>query len=362
MTLILSALFLIAGCGKRIAQESVLDTPQMHYTQGKRLLEAGRLDDALREFERAKGLNPNYAPAYEGIGLVALERQDLRAAEQSMKQARDKDEQYAPAYVGLGRVYSAMGHYEDAVEQFRMALKKDPKSGDAHYYWGRAAVAVRAYDTAEVEFEAALNLNPLDARANAAWKEVNEIRRAGAGVSQEYGEIAKKPGITRADFAVILTSELPLDRLFKDRQVKPAGGFRPPGMTEAGEPTLQIPSDVQPHWARVAIERVLTLGVMESLPDGSFGPNEPVNRADFAMLLQQFLVTYLNDPSLPTRFIGSPSPFPDVPGAHYAFNAVQVATSRGILSAAMDGTFGLMKQVSGADALLSIRKLKEQLK
>jgi hypothetical protein len=133
-------------------------------------------------------------------------------------------------------------------------------------------------------------------------------------------------------------------------------------MAEVGEPASQVPSDVQSHWARAAIEKVLTLGVMEPLPDGSFGPNESVNRADFAMLLQQFLVAYLNDPSLPTRFVGSASPFPDVSGSHYAFNAVQVATSRGILSAEMDGTFGLTKPVSGADALLATRKLKEQLK
>jgi len=47
-----------------------LDTPVHHVKNGNTLLKAGKIDDAYREFSRAKELDPNYPPAYVGLSLV----------------------------------------------------------------------------------------------------------------------------------------------------------------------------------------------------------------------------------------------------------------------------------------------------
>ena len=62
--------FALFGCGPdTIFLRPSLDTPSVHVANGNNLLERGKVDDALREFERAKVLDPNYAPAYIGLGI-----------------------------------------------------------------------------------------------------------------------------------------------------------------------------------------------------------------------------------------------------------------------------------------------------
>jgi hypothetical protein len=68
------------------------------------------------------------------------------------------------------------------------------------------------------------------------------------------------------------------------------------------------------------------------------------------------------DEKLATKFIGAVSPFPDVRSDHYAFNSIMVCTTRGLMEAKLDGYFGLEESLSGADALLVIRRMKDELK
>jgi len=82
------------------------------------------------------------------------------------------------------------------------------------------------------------------------------------------------------------------------------------------------------------------------------------------MMVEDILIKVSGDESLSTKFIGSKSPFPDLRSDLPYFNAVMVCTSRGIMEARdlTTGEFGPKDTVSGADALLVIRKIKEELK
>ncbi len=99
---------------------------------------------------------------------------------------------------------------------------------------------------------------------------------------------------------------------------------------------------------------------MEAFPDRTFRPADQVDRATYAMTIQEILVVASGDETIRRRFIGSVSPFPDVRNDHFAFNAAMVVTTRGLLEAEMQsGAFRLTDPVSGPDALLSLRKLAE---
>jgi hypothetical protein len=81
------------------------------------------------------------------------------------------------------------------------------------------------------------------------------------------------------------------------------------------------------------------------------------------MMLEDILIKVSGDNALATKFIGSTSPFPDLrPDLPY-FNAVMVVTSRGIMEAKdmTSGEFAPLNPVSGVDALLIIRKIKQEL-
>jgi tetratricopeptide (TPR) repeat protein len=68
---ILLLVLVVLGCGPdTIFLRPGLDTPSVHVANGNKLLERGKVDDAYREFQRAKVLDPSYTPAYIGLGIV----------------------------------------------------------------------------------------------------------------------------------------------------------------------------------------------------------------------------------------------------------------------------------------------------
>ena len=81
-------------------------------------------------------------------------------------------------------------------------------------------------------------------------------------------------------------------------------------------------------------------------------------------MIEDILIKIAGDNGLATRFIGSSSPFPDLRADLPYFNAVMVVTSRGLMEAKdmVSGAFSPRDPVAGADALLVIRKMREELR
>ena len=75
----------IIGCGPdTIFVRPGLDTPSQHVVNGNQFLERGKIDDAYREFERARELDPNYVSAYIGLGLALGKKGDIDAGMATM--------------------------------------------------------------------------------------------------------------------------------------------------------------------------------------------------------------------------------------------------------------------------------------
>ncbi|MDI6809609.1 MAG: tetratricopeptide repeat protein [Candidatus Eisenbacteria bacterium] len=359
--------FLVLGCGgkKGIRPESALDTPEAHYKTGMAYVEKGEYEKAAMEFERALGLaksaKKDFAPGHEGLALVHLGKGEIELARSEANKAKGIDGNYAPAYIALGRIETADGKFEKALGEFDTAAKKDPRNADCPYYRAKTLVSMKRYDEAELSYKKALELNPNHAKANADWADLQRARRAMAGMPPEYEAIAKTPAITRADLAALLMMELKVDKLMKPTANRPQPTFRPPGSDTSAAALNRTASDVSGSWAKPYIDKTVALGVMDLFPDGTFVPRDIVSRANYALTVQRILAAVIGEQGLTTRFIGTVSPFPDVPSSNYAFNAIMVVTTRGIMKAKMDGTFGMTDPVPGADALLMLRALKEQL-
>ena len=78
--------------------------------------------------------------------------------------------------------------------------------------------------------------------------------------------------------------------------------------------------------------------------------------------MEDVLVRAKEEPKLKSAFVGNASPFPDVSNGHYAFNAMILCTTRDLLAADLDGAFRPAAPVTGAEALLALRKLREDIK
>jgi tetratricopeptide (TPR) repeat protein len=80
----LSLFFLLSCIPQIIPQEALLDTPQRHYENGMKLLQAGKVDASYDEFTRALELDREYAPGYVGLGLVASLKGNYKDALEKM--------------------------------------------------------------------------------------------------------------------------------------------------------------------------------------------------------------------------------------------------------------------------------------
>jgi hypothetical protein len=216
-------------------------------------------------------------------------------------------------------------------------------------------------------FSQALNLNgEYVNEADSRWKLVQKIQRAMPGTVTGK-KIALVERITRADVAALFLEELKIDVLYARRTPKTFDtAFKDPEMAKTTIAVRTSAKDINNHPLRADIEGIIQIGMrgLEVYPDGSFRPDERVDRATYAMMIEDILIKIAGDNALATRFIGSSSPFPDLRADMPYFNAVMVVTSRGLMEAKdmVSGEFSPMGPVGGADALLVIRKMREELR
>ena len=368
----------LTACGpKPMAPQAELDTPEHHVANGNKLLEFGKLEDAFKEFHRAKELDPKYSPAYLGMGLVYGLQGNFEKAFESMKAAdryADGDDEELNVDVGYMRLYLEGKEKVDddwlnsVYSYYRDAVRIDEKRPEPYFYMGLAYKASYEFRKAAAEFTQVLALDKdLVAEADREYKIIQRIERAMPG-TKVGKKIALLEKIDRADVAALFIEELQIDDLFRRRTPKTFDtSFKSPEKTFQSGQYVKTPpaTDIEDHVLKVDIDAVIELGIkgLQPFPDHTYRPYQPITRAEFAMMIEDILIKITRNEQLATQFIGSPSPFPDLRSDLPYFNAVMVVTTRGIMETADAGTgeFQPMATVSGADALLSIRTLKNQL-
>jgi len=367
-------LLLAAGCGKKqITSESLFDRPDYHVSQGLSLLDRGDTDGAKISFERALDLDPEYAEAYSGLALVAAMEGDFKVAHKLAEEGIDEGRKNAWTYVVHGRIYT-MERKDDnwlgkAEKQFEKAIKYDPDLSEAYFWWGVAKKEHFDFDDAAQLFSRTITFQDEWAiRADNEFQLIQKIQRAAPG-STVGKKIALVDQISRAELAVLFSEELKLREVMEQSgAVKHDTEYQAPK-----DPTViekrpmrttfdEIPEDIEGHWAKSWIEDILEFGIMELSPDQNFYPDELVTRAEYALFLQHIMVETLGDESFATHYIGERSRFKDMRGNSATYNAAALCVDRNIMDAYLDGTFRPLGTVSGADALLAIRELQNQLR
>ncbi|MBU4208103.1 MAG: S-layer homology domain-containing protein [Proteobacteria bacterium] len=371
-------LFFLLACGpKPVAPKAELDTPEHHVITGNKLLKAGEIDKAFKEFDRAKMLDPEYSPAHVGLGLVCGLNGDFKKGFAYMDKAEDyaKEKNHAVTVnIGYMRLYILGKEKVDKkwlneVENYyKDAIKLAPDCSEAHFYMGIAYKMSYNFQKAAEQFTKVLNLNKgFVEEADKEYAIIQKIERAMPGTSVGK-KIALLEKITRADVAALFIEELRVDELFKNRTPKEFDtSFKSPEKEFKTGEYIKIPpaTDIADHVLKADIDAVMEIGIkgLQPYPDHTFKPYEMINRAEFAMMIEDIMIKITGVEGLATRFIGSVSPFTDLRNDLPYFNAVILCTTRGIMVAKdlISGEFDAMGDVSGAEALLSLRVLRTQL-
>lgn len=362
-----------------------MDTPEHHFYTGMKLLDQEQFEQAQKEFNRAIELSPRFSKAYGGIALVKAYIHDYNAAFDNLKKGwkyAKTNEEKCFIHVGYIRVNTLSkiactrigtdceqdkSWLDKCKEEFNKAIELDPKYSPAYYWMGFAYKTALDFQKAGDMFAKVMDLKgELTAEAEKQWKIVQDIQRAMPGTVTGK-KIALLEKITRADAAALFMEELKIDVLYKKRTPKTFDtSFKEPGKFVSETKTPITANDITDHPLKADIEGILQIGVrgLERYPDGNFYPNEFVDRATYAMMIEDILIKVTGDNSLATKYIGSTSPFPDLRSDLPYFNAVMVVTSRGIMQAKTisTGEFVPLDKVSGVEALLIIKKFKEELK
>ena len=104
--------------------------------------------------------------------------------------------------------------------------------------------------------------------------------------------------------------------------------------------------DVQTgYWAKAYIEALASQNIIAGFPDGSFKPNEPVTRAQFAAIINKAF-----KPSATRKGIT----FNDVKSNYWAYSAIQTASSSPFLSGYPDLTFKPEQQIPRVQAIVAL--------
>ena len=371
------ALVFAIGCAPKARKAGgYLDTPQSHCKEGMKYYNDGKFDKAQEEFNLATSLDAKFAPAYAGLALVMAEKGDFKEAIKLADKCQSLDNKIVDGFIAKAIVITKQNEgkpakqwLKDVEKEYERALKIDPQNSEVFYRRGVCYKKAYEFGKASDDFRKVLDLKKDWTReADDQWQLVQMIERAAPGT--DVGKrIALVEKIGRADIAALFVSELQIDKLVEKKRPKnydnsykapdDAREMKVDSLTKMADVT-----DISNHWAKNFISDVVDLKIrgLEPYPDHTFHPDQLVNRGEYALVVEEAIIAILHDPSLATKHIGGESRFPDVNPSYPAYNAICNAVDKGVMTAEMNGEFGVSKSVSGPEALLVIRKLKELAK
>lgn len=387
--------------------------------RGWRYLQASDLRRAGDAFTAAVGADPTFHPAHTALGYVEVARKDYSDALPHFARALEADAGYVPALVGQGHALLGLEREADALASYEAALSRDPQvaglqsridmlrlramqrdlaRGQAAADQGDWEAARSAYrgalaaspesaflhrelgsvehragqpEAALLHMRRALALDPADARTHAAVGALLEEQGDAAGAVEayekaaqldpavvpearlvrareaaalgklppEYRAIASVAAITRADVAALLGVQLnTLVTSAQRRQV--------------------VITDVRGHWAQPWITEVVRAGLMDTLPNSTFQPAATVRRGELAQTIDRALgLIAAGKPAIASKWRRARVTLPDLSPHHLAYPAVSAAVASGVMSLDPNGTFDLLRPVSGAEAVAIVDRL-----
>jgi len=141
---------------------------QSHYRLGIIYGEQGQTEQAIREYQRAIAIDPDYPKSYLNLGALMAEQGRNEESAEVFRRAIRLDPEYTDARVNLAIVLGRQGAYEAALAQIDSVLTYAPEDARALKERGIALLRMGREDQAEEAFREAL--------AAADGREEREIR------------------------------------------------------------------------------------------------------------------------------------------------------------------------------------------
>lgn len=133
--------------------------------KGDKNFDAGKYDDAIKNFTDAIKIDDECAAAYNGRGMAYGMKKDFDAAIKDFDQTIKLEPQNPEGYSNRGKAYLDKGDNQKALADFNKAIEIDPKYSNS--YNNRGALYFHSGETekAIADFKKAVELDPNNKQA-----------------------------------------------------------------------------------------------------------------------------------------------------------------------------------------------------
>ena len=169
--------------------------------------QAGDFDGAIKEFQHALKIQPDFAEAHYNLGLALLANSGVvpawKDALAQFEAAAASRPDYAEARRMAGVAYLESGDTSKATAELKAALSMDPASAEVHFELGRALSAAGNSSDAYSEYLAALKLKSPYPEADNALATILLARRQNEAAVQHFSaELAAQPDSETAHYGL----------------------------------------------------------------------------------------------------------------------------------------------------------------
>ena len=131
------------------------------FQKGTHALQANRVDDARRDFEKAISEYPCYARALTGLASIQIAARDLESASANLHQAVRCDPGFPDACALLGKVLNNQKKFTESEEILKQGLRLSPDAWELYDQLATAHYNQGQYGKAQEEWLRVLALDPM---------------------------------------------------------------------------------------------------------------------------------------------------------------------------------------------------------
>jgi len=131
-----------------------------HYNLGNAYLQAGRIEDAIEQYDQAVRIEPDHQEVQNNLAFALLQAGRVSDAIVHLEEVVRINPRSATGHYNLGNTYLRAGRGQDATGQYEQAVRLNPDYVPAHVNLGFALAQRGRFDEAMRHWETALRLDP----------------------------------------------------------------------------------------------------------------------------------------------------------------------------------------------------------
>jgi tetratricopeptide (TPR) repeat protein len=169
----------------------VPDNNVARYNLGNALLQEGKIDEAIAQYQMALKMDPNDAETWNNFGNALFRKGNVDEAVSHYQMALQIRPGHAKACYNLGNVLLQKGKVEDAIAYYQMALQIKPDYANAHINLGGALLQKGMVEEAITHYQLALQIKPGSVEAHLNLGNALLQRNDVAGAINQFQETLK---------------------------------------------------------------------------------------------------------------------------------------------------------------------------